>query len=277
MSECIVCGGTDAFTPLYAGLVRCPRCGFVKADMSLSDDEARAIYAHNYFFDGEYADYLAEQRALEKSFRGQLRTLRRFAPSGALFDIGCAYGFFLNLARQCYDPVAGVDICEEAVEHCRAAFGLDVRCGEFLDLPLEPGAWSTFTCWMTIEHLTQPGEYVRKVAELLPPGGHFALVTGDIEALNPRLAGPRWRLIHPPTHLSYFSKRSLTRLLRRHGLEVVYCRYVGTWRRVDLALHGLLARKHHKLYELLSKNPWREWMFYFNSYDNLYVVARKTG
>lgn len=277
MPSCLVCHRAEPPEPLYQGLVRCPECGFVWADLSVPEEEIKALYNRNYFFDGEYSDYLAERAALERSFRHQLKTFRRHAPGGSVFDIGCAYGFFLNVAREFYEPAAGIDLCSEAVEFCTNELGLNVTRGEFLEQDLQPGQYDHYTCWMTIEHLAQPAEYVERVAELLQPGGCFAVVTGDIEALNARLAGPRWRVIHPPTHLWYFSKRSLAQLLRRCGLELVHCSYVGTHRSVDMVLHKLLAHRHRALYEKLEHGPWKNWIFYFNSFDNLYVIARKPG
>ena len=59
--------------------------------------------------------------------------------------------------------------------------------------------------WDTIEHLKRPDLFVQKAAADLRPGGLIALTTGDIGSLNARLRGARWRMIHPPTHLHYFS------------------------------------------------------------------------
>jgi hypothetical protein len=74
--------------------------------------------------------------------------------------------------------------------------------------------------WDTIEHVPSPDRFVAKAFELLRPGGYLFMTTGDIDSVVARLQGPRWRQIHPPTHLSYFSRRTLTRMLERAGFEV---------------------------------------------------------
>jgi SAM-dependent methyltransferase len=75
--------------------------------------------------------------------------------------------------------------------------------------------------WDTIEHVPEPDRFAARALEILRPGGHLFLTTGDIDSLVARLQGPRWRQIHPPTHLSYFSRKTLTRLLERVGYEVI--------------------------------------------------------
>lgn len=277
MEPCLCCGRSGPPEPHFRGLLRCPDCGFVWADVRLAPEEVRALYDRNYFHDGEYRDYVAERPAIERTFHRFLAILRRHCPTGALFDIGCAYGFFLNLARQWYQPVAGVDVSAEAVDYAKTTFGLEVYGEEFLDLPIAPGAYDVFTCWFTIEHLTQPLAYLERVRDLLPTAGHLALLTGDIEAINARLAGPRWRQIHPPTHLSYFSRRSLSRLLDRLGFDIVHFSYAGVYRTVGLVLHALLARRCRRLYEWLAPRAICRLVFYANSYDNMLVIARKRG
>jgi hypothetical protein len=71
--------------------------------------------------------------------------------------------------------------------------------------------------------LLSPVELLEIVASRdLEPGGLLALTTGDIGSLNARLRGSNWRMIHPPTHLHYFSVQSITSLLKRHGIDTVH-------------------------------------------------------
>ena len=55
------------------------------------------------------------------------------------------------------------------------------------------------------------------------------MTTGDIGSLMARWRGARWRQIHPPTHLHYFSKLTLAQLLERHGFTVAYAGYDGMY------------------------------------------------
>ena len=98
---CPVCGGTVSH-PIYRGLLRCANCTFVWANQSLSASELSKIYGQQYFLDGEYSDYLAEEGILKINFQVILRHLQRHVPPQpgpqrlALLEVGSAYGFFFG-------------------------------------------------------------------------------------------------------------------------------------------------------------------------------------
>src|SRR4051812_18059132 len=97
-APCIVCGGRES-APLYRGLLRCCACGHAYADLRLSDDQLRDLYSKGYFFGEEYSDYVADRAVLQRNFRLRLATLKQFidpARHRRLFEIGSAYGFFLE-------------------------------------------------------------------------------------------------------------------------------------------------------------------------------------
>ena len=63
-----------------------------------------------------------------------------------------------------------------------------------------------------------------------PPRGYLLLTTGDVSSLLPRLQGKAWHLIHPPTHVHYSSRKTITSLLKRLQFEVVDIKYPDVWR-----------------------------------------------
>jgi SAM-dependent methyltransferase len=277
---CLVC---EAEVPpesvLYRTLRRCPRCGFVFAPVELSDLQAHDLYQAAYFRGGEYAGYLEDRAALQRNFRQRMTTLAHFAPDGRLYEIGAAYGFFLELARERWQ-VEGIDVAAEACTYARQELGLDVRCGDFLELPLEPAAYDVFCLWDTIEHLRRPDLYLEKIARCLKSGGYLALTTGDIGSWSARLQGKHWRLIHPPTHLYYFSALTLARLLGRYGFTVVHVSHPGFYRSSEAMLRWFLSRFRRpgeRLYRRLQGARWLRWSIYLNLYDIMFLIAQKQG
>ena len=63
-------------------------------------------------------------------------------------------------------------------------------------------------------------EYLSKAYSETKAGGYIVITTGDISSLLAKIQRNNWRMIHPPTHLHYFSKRTLTKLLERIGYYV---------------------------------------------------------
>jgi 2-polyprenyl-3-methyl-5-hydroxy-6-metoxy-1,4-benzoquinol methylase len=276
--SCLVCHGP--FVPAYIlGLVRCSGCGFVSADMNLSDEEIRELYGWKYFHGAEYANYLQEKDSLLLNFQRKLNTLLKYVDDPehkALFEVGCAYGFFLELARRTFSRASGIDISTEAVTHARDVLGVNAGPGDFLSAPLED-RYDVVCMWDVIEHLSRPDLFLERIASLLVPGGILALTTGDIDSMNARIRGARWRLIHPPTHLHYFSQRTLQTLLARFGLQVVSLIYAGNYRTLRSILYALLVQRHKgkRLYRLLDWLGILDRSVYTNLFDIMLVIARK--
>ena len=274
---CVACG-SDQASPIFRGLVECAGCGMVYYPRRLAPDEAARLYGEEYFHGAEYFDYLADRAAHEANFRGRVRHLDRWVPQGGrVFEIGCSYGLFLNLARQHWQ-VRGCDIAAEACRHARERLKLDAICADFADLTLEAGEVDAFCLWDTIEHLDAPDVYLSRIAEVLNPGGILALTTGDIGSRLARVQGPRWRQIHPPTHLWYFSAETMRRTLDRYGFDVLSIRHVGTSRslgQVVFSLTSLGRPQPSRIHELCMKSKLGRLTFSLNTFDLMMVVARR--
>jgi 2-polyprenyl-3-methyl-5-hydroxy-6-metoxy-1,4-benzoquinol methylase len=277
---CVVCRAADAREPFHEGLQRCRACGYVSADLSLTDEELSRLYDRGFFHEGDFADYAADREYHTRNFRLRRRVLRRFldpARHRRLLEIGSAYGFFLDVVRRDFERVLGIDLTDEGVRHTRDALGLDAVQDDFLRHDFAGERFDVTCMWDTIEHVRRPDLYLEKIAALTEPGALLALTTGDIDSLNARLRGRRWRLIMLPAHLHYFSARTITRLLERHGFEVVHLEHCGYYRSALHMAYAVLAVRHgrRELFERLRRTRLLNWGFYLNLYDIMYVVARK--
>lgn len=276
-APCICCGST-AYRPHFEGLLRCAFCTHVWADLALPDEALRALYAENYFKGEEYFDYEREESALRKNFRRTLRLIRRYAPDARrLCEVGVAYGYFLDEASKHYESI-GFDISEAAVRRASERFGLDVHCAGFLDQSFD-NLFDVVCLWDTVEHLAEPPRYLAKAHANLRPGGLLALSTGDIGAWTARLRGRRWRLIHPPTHLHYFTAESMNTLLTRLGFETVYLRHRAFWRSADAVAYQVLTHGRPgagaTLHAALLKTGLLNFSFPLNTLDLMTVLAVK--
>jgi SAM-dependent methyltransferase len=262
----------------YPGLLRCTNCGFITADANLSPDELTALYSEKYFSGEEYSDYVADRVTIQRNFNKRLRVLLRYvadAPSKRLFEIGSAYGFFLDVARRDFKEVAGIDISAAAAAFARSELQLSVDQGDFLQY--SPERIDVACMWDTIEHLQSPHLYIEKLAAHMPAGSKIAITTGDIGSWMARFRGPRWRQIHPPTHLHYFSRATLGRLLNRYGFDVRYCGYDGAYRSMDMIAAVLLKvrRKRERIYNVLKKTGLLSFDVNLNLFDIVYIIAEK--
>jgi len=282
---CEICGNRQhdfRFEKDGYPFLRCRSCGHWFVPWTDTDQKLFETYEQNFFSEGAYADYQRDKPALQRNFRRLVERLRRIQPAGRLFEVGCAYGFFLELAQRRWES-EGIDIHGEGIRHARNTLKVTAREGHFLKVQLPEAHYDWVVMWDTIEHLRNPGDYLDRAARILKPGGRLALTTGDVGSWMARLQGKRWRLYYPPHHLHYFSRATLGRLLRDRGLEPEVWTTVGVTRTLDGMLYRLLAdrkpERRRRFYEWLRQRGWTGTGFpiTLDVFDILLVIARKAG
>ncbi len=273
MALCNNCGSGDntVLFPKVPGagskgaydIVRCKQCGLVFTDIgSFNPDD----YYNESYYKTVYPDYLKDKKVHLINARSLLKKIGKYFNTGSLCEIGSAYGFFLNAARD-----EGWDVCGYEVSD----YSRDYSCRE-LDLAVEKdflsaggGSRFDFICMNdTIEHLTDPFAVLGKCRDVLNPGGGLMITTGDIGSLHSKLFGKRWRLLTPPLHLYFYSRETLSYLLEKHGFEILYMGYGGKYFNIFSIMEYIFRIKSAKFPVLPIK---------INTFDVLTVIARKTG
>jgi len=238
--RCVCCGmqGPQArvFSKSGFDIFKCPGCGLGRA--AAPEFRPEAYYTGAYFDGGHsdgYANYQGSEGVLKNEFRRTLSALGAMGKSGGrLLEIGCAYGFFLDVAAERFD-VEGIEIAEDAVKACHARGLTTVVAGKAsAELLGRVAPVDVVVLLDVIEHLEQPEQVLADAAARLKPGGLLMLTTGDWSSAVARLTGPDWRLMTPPQHLWYFTPAAVKGLARTIGLEVVEVTW--PWKLVPLAL-----------------------------------------
>jgi 2-polyprenyl-3-methyl-5-hydroxy-6-metoxy-1,4-benzoquinol methylase len=233
------------------------------------------IYDESYFRGGQsdgYGDYLASEEVLRREFTSSIEKLRQHATAGGrLLEVGCAYGFFLAQARPYFECV-GIEVSAAAAEHGRR-LGLNIRHGELTpEMAKDLGTFDVVVMLDVIEHLDRTADTLRLLASLLRPNGVIMISTGDWGSFVARVMGRRWRLMTPPQHLFFFSRRTLARMLEQAGFEVLSSTH--PWKVVPV---GLMA--YQVVSRLGFKLPVGRKMYSagvpVNLFDAVQVLARK--
>jgi SAM-dependent methyltransferase len=257
-------------------ILLCPRCGSLTTNHRMTASAAADWYDSDYYRGGDYADYESSEQLLKRNFRRFVRRMRAVHTGTRLLEVGCSYGYFLDVARDTWD-VEGIDVSETA----RVAAGrlVDrVVCGDLLTENITPGRYDWIVAWDTIEHLDDPRAFVRRFAELLKPGGYVALTTGDVSSFVARTMGKQWRLLTPPSHLTFFSRPGMKSMLDAAGFDQIAFRTAGYDRALDFALYRLLSDQAYR--SIMKGFPGlQRWLkqsgFYLNLYDIMFVTARR--
>ena len=237
--SCIVCGELR-WEPTLQILSRCVNCGYVRAEDSLSRADIERIYGEDYFDGQEYFDYLGDQTAHDRNFARKWEMMCEISgPPESVFEIGCAYGLWLQFLTSRGVRCAGIDVSQGAIRHAVDQLNQKAVCGDFLELDVRREGYDTYVLWDTIEHLTSPEAYIERISQNLQGGGFLFLSTGDLGSVNAQRRGARWRMIHPPSHLHYFDRETISRLLQRHGFRVREIRALPIYRSLGGTLGSL--------------------------------------
>lgn len=271
---CRLCGSHN-LEPFYPekGIVRCSQCDLVFAIVPDDVDVTEIYEDGDYFHGGEYQNYEEDKLAIQKNFSYRINDLKKMKPSGKLLEIGCAFGYFLELAAEHWD-VVGVDITKQGVKSVQER-GLDARLGDFCSMDFGAEKFELICMWDTVEHLENPFEFIKKAESLLAPGGYFILTTGNVDSFVSRFRGVNWRLVHPPSHLYYFSPKTLTTAMEKAGMKFHDVSHVGYSRFYKSMVHNVLGSDKSLLYQMATMKGKINFPVYLNLYDIMMYVGKK--
>jgi 2-polyprenyl-3-methyl-5-hydroxy-6-metoxy-1,4-benzoquinol methylase len=228
-NACPVCNGHD-HTPFAekAGhrIVRCSGCAFIFQAPLPGHDETTALYDDAYA--GTTAGYFGKVDKKMRRSRGRARRLRRLAagPAPRFLDIGASGGFMVEAARETGFAVQGIELDPKSVAYARQHYpACPIYHGTVeafvRDTPDATAGFDMIYSAEVIEHVPDVNAFVAAIALLLKPDGRLYLTTPDIGHWRRPRDIQRWDAFDPPSHCLYFDRRSLTRLLTKHGLQIV--------------------------------------------------------
>jgi 2-polyprenyl-3-methyl-5-hydroxy-6-metoxy-1,4-benzoquinol methylase len=193
-------------------------------------------------------------------------SLEHFRKTGRLLEIGCSYGYFLEMARSFGWRAEGVEISGYASEVARSK-GFEIHQGELQTLALDPGSYDVIVMWDVIEHLLNPAVVVERCADLLMPGGVVVARTPNARALGTTggLLGLAYKqLAYPantPEHVFHFTPESLSSLLRKKGFGRVETDEYGGWEERIISGRNVGVRMGR--YLIMRYAIYRQWPYEF--------------
>jgi SAM-dependent methyltransferase len=224
--DCNLCGGdTSERVATQRGLdiVRCRMCGLVYVNPRPEAEKLASLYADYHARNGQ--DETSWGRLMGRIFRESADRLCA-AWNGSrrprLLDVGCGFGGFVALMRERGWDAEGVDPSPSVVE-AAARKGRRIRLGTLEKLPMDQGLYDAVTMFYVLEHLPDPMGALRKVFDMLVPGGMLVVrvphTTPIVQLLGPLGLGEE--LYDAPFHLYDFSPAVLREMIRRTGFESV--------------------------------------------------------
>lgn len=240
----------------------CAACGH--RWLVTSEKERNSVEAGTYTRD--YAGYRPDLKFIETASAVTAAELvTRVPPPGRLLDVGCGAGEFMSIAKDAGYSVEGIDISAASAEICRER-GFNARAGNFLTEDFD-SKYDLITMWDVVEHLRDPHAFLERARSLLSERGWvFAKIPGfgdlsvGLSSRLPRVAGT---LLGAPSHVQFFDRESLSRLLARSGFEA---QWINGGKARSEATGGPIRRRMARR----ARSVVKRW----SGDANLYVVAR---
>lgn len=206
-------------------LLHCPQCRLEFLAPQPSDAELNAIYGRAYYDAWGIKQNEAAVRAMKQAtFRRRIDALAStLTPGARILDVGCATGYFLEVARDAGLDPFGVELSEFGATTCAEKFGTGrIHHGELEDAHFAHQPSTPFDAiFMSdlIEHVRDPARTLTAARGLLKPGGRLVITTPWTATLSRRCAGHGW-LHYKPEHLFYFGPDNMQRLLAANGFTI---------------------------------------------------------
>ena len=138
-----------------------------------------------------------------------------------ILEVGCGSGDFLVEARKRGLSVQGIEFSEHAAAVANERLGeTAVLVGSPETVTLPANSYDVLAAFDVIEHLRDPKMSIDWMYLLLKRGGVAAIVTPSLDSWSRRLLGRHW-MEYKPEHITYFSQKSLRRLLENAGFSSI--------------------------------------------------------
>ncbi len=222
-TPCPLCGSTAA-SPLFSdpgfSFVRCRSCSLAYQSPQPIPDDLRKRYDSRYFsyeLSNEEAFFTLIRLGLRDI--GFARIASDFPHPRKFLDIGCATGRLLQEMKAEGWEALGVDLCRESAEWGAKSRGVRILAGTLDEARLPAASIHVAHLSHLIEHVPDPRGLLAEVRRILAPRGVAVITTPNIDGLQARLFGARWRSAIAD-HLTLFGKATLRRLLEESGFSV---------------------------------------------------------
>ena len=230
------------------------------------------------------SEILNERTALYESKAGRYfsearREIDEFVPDriGRVLEIGCGSGGTLKHLRASrkIDYALGIELVPEAAALAKLVFDR-VEVGNVETFPLtdlEPQSFDLILALDVLEHLADPATVVRKLRELLIPGGRLIVSIPNVSHYSvafPLFLRGHWRYTEEGlldrTHLRFFVEKTAVELIASAGLSIdgikrnqIVCRWMNRW--PDRLLGRHIRWYSQRLLCLVLPSHWVDYQF----------------
>lgn len=144
--------------------------------------------------------------------------IKKYKPNGSLFDLGAGWGHFMLTGQQLGYEVYGIEISEQPFLYSKNDLKLPVDHIDFFEMK-EDKTFDIITMWDVLEHIDKADPFIEKCARITSKDGYIVIQVPQIDSYFAKKYKNTWKMMSLD-HVNYFSKKTITQLLNKHGYDV---------------------------------------------------------
>ncbi len=219
--HCCVCGNTTPteFKVNYQkenfSVIECKKCAF-----NFVPPYFRKQISYENYKDENVTKAVRHGNNWVKIERHKLRyqLIKKYKPSGSLFDLGAGWGHFMLTGKQLGYDVYGIEISEQPYLYSKNDLKLPVDHIDFFEMK-EDKKFDIVTMWDVLEHIDKADDVIAKCARITAKDGYIVIQVPQIDSYFAKKYKENWKMMSLD-HVNYFGKKTITQLLAKHGYKV---------------------------------------------------------
>lgn len=211
---------------------RCRRCGMLypswicgealNYDASYFFEEYKKQYGKTYLEDFEQIKSAGIRRL--SHIKSVHNTLKKRVPDVKVLDVGCAYGPFLQAAKESGFLSFGTDISTDAANYVKKNLGIPSCVSAYPEIDIyrefNVHKFDVVSMWFVIEHFQNLDAVLKKTWDILNDGGVFAFSTPNGSGVSRTFWPIQFFTQSPLDHFTIWELRKCRKILNMYGFRV---------------------------------------------------------
>jgi 2-polyprenyl-3-methyl-5-hydroxy-6-metoxy-1,4-benzoquinol methylase len=215
------------------GYYYCNSCGFLFSKPSVNANSQENINEYEDYYIKYFDSHIADKKNFDSilswiskkvDFRGK-----------TMLDVGCGSGKLVDYLREKGFNIKGIEYSKPLFKEYLKDKKYFFNCSIDEYSKIDNGPYDVITLMDVLEHVDYPAKIIEDISKVQPEGGFLVIEIPLYKSIPSMVFGRNWHFFHK-YHLSYFTKKRLTKLLKNNGYDLVQWKFRGKYVHVSFLL-----------------------------------------